>query len=545
MMSDFDTDDVLLDVQKSGVLGKSKRQYKLLEYLLNQTKSGKGDRVKAYIIAVDLFDRPSDFDDKIDSIVRVEMHRLRKNLQAYSAKSQKFSVEIPKASFRVTISEKPKTISRSDNLRLRLIGPVLLVTTALLALVFSWVYSRSAPGKSDNFARDCSDFSPNVSIEVLGKDTVNVDQVYLAATSTLSQHTWISSVESAQNCYGNGVPAYHATFNLLEKGVNIDLQLNIRAIESNALIYASKLDRFTSEMVHSGELMNWTLKEINHAAKPWNFIMIDAMTAEWQFDKRKQALNCIKQAYDAFGTNLKSDFHNAVSCGETAIENGVASKENLSILAYLYILQDQKKVPSLTEDPLDRAKELLDLAAKENTNSFEYEMARIEYLLRVESDPDFVTSEIEQILKQYNYSSLILLTMSRVLAFQIGEWEKAIEVDRSFRKIHYATDDTVFHVFSTYAMLEFEQDQDLEKCLLTQSKGDLTSNMIILACALKAENNEWISRSVDNFLNNGIEGSEDLLEFMRSQKYADRLNNEYTRLFSNNAALELAFAAPR
>jgi len=56
---------------------------KILRYLCEQELQGKGDLTKEYSIAVEALGRRADFDPQIDSIVRVEVSRLRKRLSDY------------------------------------------------------------------------------------------------------------------------------------------------------------------------------------------------------------------------------------------------------------------------------------------------------------------------------------------------------------------------------------------------------------------------------------------------------------------------------
>lgn len=63
----------------------SERQQRLLAYLVGEELEGRGDRLKAYSIATEVFGRGSDFDAQQDSIVRVEIGRLRKALELYYA----------------------------------------------------------------------------------------------------------------------------------------------------------------------------------------------------------------------------------------------------------------------------------------------------------------------------------------------------------------------------------------------------------------------------------------------------------------------------
>ncbi|MBS0481233.1 MAG: hypothetical protein JSR96_03605 [Proteobacteria bacterium] len=63
----------------------SPRQAALLRYIVTEECEGRGEKLNAYGIAFDVFDRDSSFNPAIDSIVRVEMHRLRGSLQAWGA----------------------------------------------------------------------------------------------------------------------------------------------------------------------------------------------------------------------------------------------------------------------------------------------------------------------------------------------------------------------------------------------------------------------------------------------------------------------------
>lgn len=56
---------------------------RLLAYLVDETLAGRAERLKGYSIGVDVFGRNADFDSAADSIVRVQMRRLRQLLADY------------------------------------------------------------------------------------------------------------------------------------------------------------------------------------------------------------------------------------------------------------------------------------------------------------------------------------------------------------------------------------------------------------------------------------------------------------------------------
>lgn len=74
----------------------------LLQYLVTETEAGRSDQIKESVIALDVFGRRADFDGRIDNIVRVQAHRLRKLLVGYYAREgapDRIRFSIPKGSY--------------------------------------------------------------------------------------------------------------------------------------------------------------------------------------------------------------------------------------------------------------------------------------------------------------------------------------------------------------------------------------------------------------------------------------------------------------
>ncbi|MBY6195585.1 hypothetical protein [Vibrio hangzhouensis] len=73
-----------------------------LRYIVEQTSEGRGDRLKQYTIATELFGKAEDFDPAVDPIVRMQASKLRKSLDAYyQSQPENISVKItlPKGSY--------------------------------------------------------------------------------------------------------------------------------------------------------------------------------------------------------------------------------------------------------------------------------------------------------------------------------------------------------------------------------------------------------------------------------------------------------------
>jgi hypothetical protein len=86
----------------SGILLRAPSLSQLLVYICTKYFEGEANQLKEYNIAVEAFGRPPDFDQKRDSIVRVEAHRLRKRLREYyesAGAGHAVQIEIPSGQY--------------------------------------------------------------------------------------------------------------------------------------------------------------------------------------------------------------------------------------------------------------------------------------------------------------------------------------------------------------------------------------------------------------------------------------------------------------
>jgi len=69
----------------SGGFANAGRMSRFLKFVVERTLAGEGERLKEYVIGVEVFDRDAEYDPRVDSIVRVEAARLRSKLAEYYA----------------------------------------------------------------------------------------------------------------------------------------------------------------------------------------------------------------------------------------------------------------------------------------------------------------------------------------------------------------------------------------------------------------------------------------------------------------------------
>ncbi|HJT90035.1 MAG TPA: hypothetical protein VJ732_19325, partial [Bryobacteraceae bacterium] len=66
-----------------GLFARSDRMARFLRLAVERTLDGRGGELKEYSIGLEVFDRPSTYDPRVDPIVRVEARRLRAKLKTY------------------------------------------------------------------------------------------------------------------------------------------------------------------------------------------------------------------------------------------------------------------------------------------------------------------------------------------------------------------------------------------------------------------------------------------------------------------------------
>jgi tetratricopeptide (TPR) repeat protein len=75
--------DELLRITTSPLFAHSERMRRFLTFIVNETLAGRERTLKEYPIALNVYDKPTSFDPRVDSIIRVEASRLRGKLQKY------------------------------------------------------------------------------------------------------------------------------------------------------------------------------------------------------------------------------------------------------------------------------------------------------------------------------------------------------------------------------------------------------------------------------------------------------------------------------
>jgi hypothetical protein len=168
-LSALEIEQTLATIVQSEEFGRSNRLADLLRFIVQEEMSGRGPRLKAYAIATEVLGRGIEFDAAHDSIVRVEIARLRTALKLFYSRDVPTAavIDIPKGGYRAVISrrfypeknesparaEPPAILRRKDDPKpetwLRRRTPLVLLTlaAAVAAAMFAW-RERPAPARS-------------------------------------------------------------------------------------------------------------------------------------------------------------------------------------------------------------------------------------------------------------------------------------------------------------------------------------------------------------------------------------------------------------
>jgi len=95
----------------SETLRNSEALRRLLRYLADKSILGEADQLKEYTVGIDALGKPDDYDPRHDSVVRIQVGRLRQKLGEYSrseGKDEPILIDLPKGGYRLRWEPRPK-----------------------------------------------------------------------------------------------------------------------------------------------------------------------------------------------------------------------------------------------------------------------------------------------------------------------------------------------------------------------------------------------------------------------------------------------------
>ena len=145
-------------ILSSPVFANSPRMSRFLRFVVETTLDGNGDRIKEYVIAIEVFEKADDYDPQADSTVRTEASKLRARLARYydtEGRDDEIGITIPKGSYVPQFEERnnctsppspPTSVTATPRAELWWVRVLAVVLTTVLALAAGMIWrSRSSP----------------------------------------------------------------------------------------------------------------------------------------------------------------------------------------------------------------------------------------------------------------------------------------------------------------------------------------------------------------------------------------------------------------
>lgn len=535
------TETILTAVAASGCLGNSTRQYDLLKYLLCEERAGRGKRIKAYSIAIDVLGRSEDFDNSLDSIVRVEMHKLRKNLLTFNQTSNSFTLVIPKASYRIKASPKQNTTVLSKfRSPVFTLGILALIITAGAGMFFAKKTGILHIHLHEN-TELCSSEKPNLKLmptHVIGAMTLAPDTALLVDNylhTGLSQYKMVNLVSETTDCNSSGSPFYALETKIFATAEQPYISILVQHVSSHNIAFSEKIE-FPKNSKALPEQVRWQFYQT--ASKLINangLLLSDATTRMWTSVKAKQDYQCLELAFKHYTLFTTKKYLDAFQCTRNAIHRGTEIPEFYGFLATFYVEQARGNQPSTIEDPMGEAERLLNIA--EGIHALNPEILSANLLvhaLQPEANTEELKHLINVLVRQNPYNPHALLRVSQISGGKIGDWEQAKAYEATAFKLDDSKAYDFYYVDFGYAFL-FSSPQDAFECALKiyypKSKISSIANLV---AANKVGNRAHAQKSKNDLQALGLSSVVDYVAFIRMNNYEPKLNDELIKWVSTD-----------
>lgn len=537
------------DIEESGCFGRSEQLLKLLRYLIEHALEKEKITIKQYSIALDVFGRDEDFDPSHDSIVRVEMHRLRAAIKRYNAVSKKYKLTLPVGSFVVAIDNVKSQVSVQNEFGLNevtgdhLHSPTHISSnkqfeftrfrTAYVAslLLLAVAATSVAIPTIDSSIEECSYIAPNVSVDALNTTSHAVKYTENLIEAVIAQHSSINLIEDAIGC-SKAAPNFVIEVNLVENKELQRVALKTYYRSPNSIIDFKTIMGPSLTYSDLKNLDNDIIRSTVDLVKPYGVISRYSANSEWNDSDSKAAFLCSINMHDSYSTESVGALQKYTHCLEAAQSKGTTSLDNTGLLIASYLFQHAGYLPRTHSDPFQNAEKLIVAVGDEWVESAEMVIAKLIY----ESErPDFYPDQLRLVLsvaeKQYDKNPHVMLTAAIRAGYKLGDWDYAKRLSDRVKVIHSERDSSVFAVDAAYALLYAPPAETMEDCIKTYAPRALLNNILVNACAVKARDENWVDKTRSNLAH--VKTQDEVKEFIMARNYEPELTRALIQTISS------------
>lgn len=530
----------------------SLRQCALLRYLLKEEMEGRGDRIKAFTIAQDIFGKDENFDPTNNSLVRVEVHRLRASIQNFYQKydgQYRYVLHIPTGGYRITVeeqlvSESAKTVGQPRLADVRAwprigrYGMIMVAIVAMAAAIYGGI-RYFAPGLfNDNLviARACPEGLPLVAVQF-----VNPKQS--GTNGKAGQRETKEKLEEALGAVTKAYPlAKFYTDGSCAQKIHYDLIMDVRLVAASA-DNAASLPRYhlSYKLITRKDKRTAAFGEVENGAgdpsdrlpvvmaKVVNYLFDRFGVVVWDYirETKKEGeisgYECLAMAYRFVSVNTGEGYNEINDCMEDANETEALEANLLSMHAALLHYHIIEKLNYSPVPTLDQINEKLAEAEAIDPNCSDclYMKTR---MLRHSGNPTGAAMlyYLNQIEQNWPYDALLLEHAALIAGPYFGQWDRA-EKSIIRARATIGSDDE----FSYYSMNRAILLGDKEDALKTAKevvgiRAPLFAVEVVAAAQLGDDAN-LVAKSKKQLEDIGINTYADAVQIVRQSEIEPRL----------------------
>ena len=507
----------------SGLISPESRQAMLLTKIVTEELAGRGDRLKSYSLAIDVFGQGDDFDPATNSIVRVEMHRLRRTLGLYNAtlgRREKVKIILTSGSYRpkfeiaedaVPIDAEAGDTSGGDRappgrpprMGGRAIAALTSLVMVLVALAF-WRIEKTMP--------DCS--LPRPSLEVATGGARSSDQITLIRaqlSSTLGLYPLVVGVDrNTKPCAG--APGYLATIKVLKINNSDIVSAELTRRNSSEVIWSENYP--LSREVTAPELDLVVAKIAYRLANEDRMIPLDAYATDWKKAEAKRQFTCIMDAHFLFQAEYEELRQPALDCLTKIADAGSKHADVYGLLAAFHYYIAHDFWPGDVAESRAKFEEYLAKGSKIDPMNREI---LINNLREARDQKPPATEEILRvgtiIQPMASADPHLLNQLSRSLGIGLGEWGEATKLsERAFEIVGES------HLIATtvYSTVIASGDWERARAFMNKFKyADMETIAVLnLAVAIHLDFPDIRRESISTLANFGLDSRQKVEDFV-------------------------------
>ncbi len=351
------------------------RLQRFLTYVVETTLGGHADSIRGYAIAVDVFDRPADFDPQVDSLVRVEAGRLRQKLDAYNngpGVNDAWLITLPKGGYVPRFARRdpmvknaraepaPPVAKPRAKLAMGVIASIAVIGL-MLTIGLALVRDRAAPVSSEFEATVSSVAQPAPALGVLPFAALATEPLTAEATATVAnglttlvtadlvrfRQFFVLAQRSAEALTRSGEDPIAAA-----RAADLDYVVDgtVRREGDAFVVTASLIDTLDGQTVWTETFRESAVGNgvlaledrisgaiVTALAQPYGILNRQLVRAAHRaaLPDTLASYSCILQADHYYATYDQADFATALACLEAALEREPDYAHGWAYLAYL------------------------------------------------------------------------------------------------------------------------------------------------------------------------------------------------------------------